>query len=1265
MEEKEKCKIKNNIKDKPDACSTLQLTQSSLGVVMPGGSLKLTCAVTGVQVSDYCWHWIQQFPGKPGWVFARGSITVQYWGSLTVSDAHTKSSMLRKDGHHKHNEHAALSCSWIHPSFVNRRRKTIIYRKQMFPKQMKGLRQCDYFDYWGPGTLVTVSSASPSAPSLFPLLSYGSSSDNGAMTVGCLAKDFLPDSVTFFWDDKNNNSLADGTFKRFPSVFTGGTYTATSQASISETDWENKSPLFCRAKHLEVNKVVRVDRDTHCPVCPAPEMHIRAPPPKAFQTPYLNSTITCTATNLCMEKATIQWFKEGQLLDSGFTTNKLPLDNGKGYGIRSELVVTLREWNACKQYSCKVESGKYNNTLQISKCSFCPADAYVLSKVYLDEIMETTEDEELQSIMSILSTFIILFLMSLFYSATVTVIKTRGPTDPVAIVKYEACNWTDPEPIQGRILPPNCDEHTTETSLELVCLLQSLGPGKATVQWLKNGEMEQEPVEVKLAEKGDKNKGYIGFVRREISKKSWDEGHQHSCKVTPMQGSKNITIYTTSKCKACYGLRQPPTVSITKPSYRELLEKTGKVTCTATGLDLSNTKITWQVDGKPSSEVQDNMAKANASGCSKVTGSHTVSLEQWRKGTMFTCKAAGGCYEDVIQEEEIRNETGAFGDPNSCLLQCPLENSTALILICDVAGFYPREISISWRKDDVPLNESLYKNGIVTAAAGNISNTYSILKVGIEGAGGEGGRYTCVVHHSSSETEIIANENVPVGSCDCTFMGVASGELHNENQDEGAELDETNTVWNKVSTFIFLFVAALLYAGLVTFIKRLDVEKSRLISGATPTAPAMFPLSPCCQDQSEDQTTLGCMITGYFPEPVNVQWNSGAITTGIRTYPSIMHQSTGLYTLSSQLTIPTTTWNSGTFQCHVTHAASSSSINKEIEHCAAEESVAPTVQLFHSSCDFHSPDAIIELVCDISGFYPQEVKVNWLEGTQSKTSYSVTEPPRRDANSHTFSTTSRLNVSQAEWLQGTIYTCKVNHEGSQTQLERRAKKCEDDGHCPSGNIQIYLQHPTPEDLYINRDAKISCVVSNLESEEGLKLMWAREKPGSLKPDPLVVSLQPNGTYTAVGHLPITVQDWTEGEVFTCTVLHPNFTGPVTRKVAKSSGKRAPPRVYVFPPHRNEFNSPNQHVTLTCLAASFNPEDISVQWLKDNNAVMEDEYVNTPVLKDNREDAYFLYSKMTIPRSEWSNGSAFTCMVVHEALTMKFIQRTVERSQGNK
>uniref|UniRef100_A0A8C3XP08 Ig-like domain-containing protein n=1 Tax=Chelydra serpentina TaxID=8475 RepID=A0A8C3XP08_CHESE len=103
-------------------------------------------------------------------------------------------------------------------------------------------------------------------------------------------------------------------------------------------------------------------------------------------------------------------------------------------------------------------------------------------------------------------------------------------------------------------------------------------------------------------------------------------------------------------------------------------------------------------------------------------------------------------------------------------------------------------------------------------------------------------------------------------------------------------------------------------------------------------------------------------------------------------------------------------------------------------------SYAPKVEVLYSCA---SNPGIVQLVCFISGFYPDHITVEWT--VEGKLLPSETDTPTKDGNGRTFSTRSTTSVSQSEWLQGKTYTCQVSHPGTGTIKQDHAHKCEGDG----------------------------------------------------------------------------------------------------------------------------------------------------------------------------------------------------------------------------
>ncbi|EPQ16375.1 Ig mu chain C region [Myotis brandtii] len=438
------------------------------------------------------------------------------------------------------------------------------------------------------------------------------------------------------------------------------------------------------------------------------------------------------------------------------------------------------------------------------------------------------------------------------------------------------------------------------------------------------------------------------------------------------------------------------------------------------------------------------------------------------------------------------------------------------------------------------------------------------------------------------------------------------------------------------------------------------------IASESVSAPNVFPLVSCENSLYDERlVAMGCLAKDFLPTPVTFSWKfkntSDIINQDIQNFPSVLRG--GKYEASSQLLLPSADILQGTDEfvtCKVKHSNGEKEVQVPIP---GGQPLPPHVNVFIPPRDSFtgSSPRTSTLICQATGFNPRKIAVSWLKEGKPLNSGFVTDKTEveRKARPVTYRVTSRLTITESDWLSQSVFTCQVEHQGLIYQ-KNVSSMCGPS----SSTIRVFTIPPTFASIFLTKEATLSCLVTDLATYDSLSISWTRQNGDEVKTHINVSESHPNATFSAIGKATVCVEDWESGEKFTCTVTHTDLPSPLKHTIfrPKEIAKHMP-SVYVQPPSREQL-SLRESASVTCLVKSFSPPDVHVQWLQRGQPVSSDMYVTSaPMPEPQAPGLYFAHSILTVSEEDWSAGETYTCVVAHEALPYSVTERTVDKSTG--
>ncbi|ELK18451.1 Ig mu chain C region membrane-bound form [Pteropus alecto] len=431
-----------------------------------------------------------------------------------------------------------------------------------------------------------------SAPNLFPLVSCENLLlDESLVAMGCLARDFLPSSVSFSWTYKNSSAVGTSAITSFPPVLREGSYLATSQLFLPSADILRGSDDYvtCNVKHTSGDRKVKI------PLTPPedlpPNVTVFTPPRDAFSSnSQRTSKLLCEASGFSPRQISVSWLRDGKQVDSGVTMGKVEAEpKGSGpltYRVTSSLVITEIQWLSQSVFTCQVEHGDQIFKKNVS--SMCSSSASTGIRIFTTPpsfaSIFLTKTATLSCLVTDLATYdsldiswtrqngeVLKTRMNVSESHPNATFSARGETT-MCVEDWQSgeeftCTVTHtdlPSPLKqtvfkpkdvGRhvpsvyVLPPTREQLGLQELASITCLVKGFSPSDVFVRWMQRGQPMAPSTYVTSAPMPEPQTPDLYFVYSilTVNTEDWLSGETYTCVVGHEALPHSVTERTVDK----------------------------------------------------------------------------------------------------------------------------------------------------------------------------------------------------------------------------------------------------------------------------------------------------------------------------------------------------------------------------------------------------------------------------------------------------------------------------------------------------------------------------------------------------------------------------------------------------------------------------------------------------------------------------------------------------------------------------------------------
>ncbi|MBN3292811.1 IGHM protein, partial [Polypterus senegalus] len=1044
--------------------------------------------------------------------------------------------------------------------------------------------------------MVTVTSASPTAPTLFPLISTCGSVESSPISIGCLATGFTPSSLQFSWaDDKKDLT----NFRQFPSVRGNGeTYMMSTQLSVDTADWGRGANFTCKAKHSAGNREKTLRKPDQTPPMP-PTMFIASPSKDEI---HINRTATmvCVAKGFYPKAHTFSWLKNDEPVTSGINNCPEALTpNSKLYHASSMLTVASSEWTQYNNnFTCVLEVNRHKYSASISSDPGCgpvqsvsleiippsPEDMFtslpnrhgdlscIASNLNPEDSItfiwrenndkevhnETVDPELTDSIYTAKSKYTISFEQWSSRNKYECKVKDHSYIPFPISRTYTRDNDKPFRSPKIAIFPPPTYETaaTTITTVTLTCFVKDFYPKEIFVEWNDNDSRvdKRDVATTDVIKHNTENNSYSVYSKLSVSSDDWHNGHSYSCIVYHERiGSQSSTLVRTIDISSEYFY---DTAEGPEDDYDSLW------TTASTFIILFFISLFYSIGATIFKIFRFYASVGGAVLPNYPTHSANVKQEHVRLNNNVS-----------VIPLDVKGCTDITLNGSLCIYPMTRGEPTRPIVPSEIFLYTP------------PCNEMSQLNKTILA---------------------------CMVLNYQKGTDIKWNS-----------MNLTSS---SKLEMKDTKIEATSVLWSQIEILHEDWLKNKYSCNVSHASLKQPVMKETSFCSASLTI--RDPSVTLTVKPNQTQTVLQCKASGFKTKEITFKCfkDGESQEYGKKANLSkIEEEEDGLFSQTVEFYNVSTEWNKGVFLLCQANDTRSSKISKCTDD--TRQKVKPVVYL--DGPNFEEPANKLTATCLVVGPNLDGVDISWKVGSPNPT--PQTENPKDNGNG-TQTVWSKLNISE-DWKQGHEIVCQVK-DACGLHETKTIKKV--------SNIStpiVKIMRPPEYDLTEGK-ANLICIITDFFPSD-ISVKWLKNQKNVSSTQFINDCPVLNGNvFSMVSRINITEEDWKSGASFTCMVKH--YFSDKWQKVASPSNlfasfKNVDPKI-ILVTSKSEGTSNERR--LLCMISEFSPKELSIKWYKDNKTV--DKGVTTLKPAMSQDGLFSQTSQLIANDTEWKMGHKYKC-----------------------